>query len=68
MVLIQLNGNEFYFNYRGNVLGQTPYEKGNPSCNQYGLLESSHYSGLCCKYFRTFWFFSIAALCISIFK
>ncbi|CAG9765266.1 unnamed protein product [Ceutorhynchus assimilis] len=33
----------------GNVLGQTPYEKGYPSCNQYGLTESSQYSGLCSK-------------------
>ncbi|KAF7271219.1 hypothetical protein GWI33_015881 [Rhynchophorus ferrugineus] len=33
----------------GNVLGQTPYEKGYPRCNEYGLQESSRYSGLCLK-------------------
>ncbi|CAG4914802.1 unnamed protein product [Colias eurytheme] len=31
----------------GNVLGSNPYEKGRPSCTQYGLSESRKYSGLC---------------------
>lgn len=33
----------------GNVLGQPPYEKGYPSCTEYGLQESNSYSGLCSK-------------------
>ncbi|XP_050302585.1 venom allergen 5 2-like [Anthonomus grandis grandis] len=33
----------------GNVRGQPPYEKGYPSCNQFGLQESRQYSGLCSK-------------------
>ncbi|KAF9409499.1 hypothetical protein HW555_011154 [Spodoptera exigua] len=31
----------------GNVIGSKPYEKGYPSCTNYGLTESIKYSGLC---------------------
>ncbi|XP_060525294.1 scoloptoxin SSD976-like [Cylas formicarius] len=33
----------------GNVLGQAPYERGYPSCTDYGMSESSRYQGLCSK-------------------
>ncbi|KAJ0178778.1 hypothetical protein K1T71_005553 [Dendrolimus kikuchii] len=31
----------------GNVIGSNPYEKGYPSCSNFGLTESRKYSGLC---------------------
>lgn len=31
----------------GNVIGSKPYEKGYPSCTNFGLTQSNKYSGLC---------------------
>ncbi|XP_072388000.1 venom allergen 5 2-like [Diabrotica undecimpunctata] len=33
----------------GNVLGQPPYAKGYPNCNENGLTDSTRFSGLCDK-------------------
>ncbi|XP_019866649.1 scoloptoxin SSD976 isoform X2 [Aethina tumida] len=33
----------------GNVIGHTPYQKGYPNCNDFGLKESNLYAGLCSK-------------------
>lgn len=37
----------------GNVIGTNPYEKGYPSCSNFGLTESRKYSGLCAASFTS---------------
>lgn len=36
----------------GNVIGSNPYEKGYPSCSNFGLTDSTKYSGLCGMYLK----------------
>ncbi|XP_074025750.1 venom allergen 5 2 [Leptinotarsa decemlineata] len=44
----------------GNVLGRTPYNKGNPNCMENGLTESRRFSGLCEKSTRSSFYFGIS--------
>ncbi|KAG5869712.1 hypothetical protein JTB14_014238 [Gonioctena quinquepunctata] len=44
----------------GNVLGQTPYTKGYPSCMQNGLAASRRFSGLCDKSIKNPFYFGIS--------